>query len=87
LFFKSEIRIPKSKIQTGPACATDEVNSVGRAVSVPAIVGSGITRENLHDYAEADAFIVGSSIKQDGLWSNPIDPDRARALVGAFHNE
>jgi predicted TIM-barrel enzyme len=62
------------------------VNSVGRAVSVPTIVGSGITRENLPHYADADAFIVGSSIKKDEIWSNPIDPDRARALVRAFRD-
>jgi len=62
------------------------VNSVGRAVTVPTIVGSGITSENLPRYADADAFIVGSSIKEDGIWSNPIDPDRALALVHAFRD-
>ena len=53
---------------------------------MPTIVGSGITSENLPHYADADAFIVGSSIKKDGIWSNPIDPDRALALVRAFSN-
>ena len=74
-------------VATGQPAEPDEVNSVGRAVSVPTIVGSGITSENLPHYAEANAFIVGSSIKQDGLWSKPIDPDRARALVSTFRNE
>jgi predicted TIM-barrel enzyme len=49
-------------------------------------VGSGITTENIPHYREADAFIVGSSIKQDGLWSNPIDHNRARLLVQAFRD-
>ena len=71
-------------VATGESADANEVNSVGRAVSVPTIVGSGITAENIHDYPAADAFIVGSSIKQDGLWSNPFDQNRARALVGAF---
>jgi uncharacterized protein len=71
-------------VATGQPAEPDEVNSVSRAVSVPTIVGSGITTENLVHYADADAFIVGSSIKQDGIWSNPLDPDRARALVRAF---
>lgn len=71
-------------VSTGEPTNPDEVNSVGRAVSVPTIVGSGITAENIHDYANADAFIIGSSIKQDGHWSNPIDTGRARALVKAF---
>jgi membrane complex biogenesis BtpA family protein len=73
-------------VATGQPAEPDEVSSVGRAVSVPTIVGSGITSENLLNYADADAFIVGSSIKKDGLWSNPIDPDRARELVHAFRN-
>jgi membrane complex biogenesis BtpA family protein len=73
-------------VATGEPAQPDEVNSVGRAVSVPTIVGSGITTENLPRYAEADAFIVGSSIKQDRIWSNPIDPVRARALVRAFRD-
>ena len=56
-------------VATGQPAEAHEVNSVSRAVSVPTIVGSGITIENLSHYAAADAFIVGSSIKQDGLWS------------------
>lgn len=71
-------------VSTGESADPNEVNSVGRAVSVPTIVGSGITAENIHEYPNADAFIVGSSIKQDGHWSNPIDPDRTRALVRTF---
>ena len=73
-------------VATGQPAEPDEVNSVGRAVSVPTIVRSGITTENLPHYADAEAFIVGSSIKQDGIWSNPIDPDRARTLVRAFRD-
>lgn len=71
-------------VSTGQPAEPNEVNSVGQAVSVPTIVGSGITAENIHDYPNADAFIIGSSIKQDGLWSNPIDMNRARTLVRAF---
>jgi uncharacterized protein len=71
-------------VATGQPTEPDEVNSVSRAVSVPTLVGSGITAENLASYSGADAFIVGSSIKRDGIWSNPIDPDRAQALVRAF---
>jgi uncharacterized protein len=73
-------------VASGQPAEAHEVNSVARAVSVPTIVGSGITTENLLHYPDADAFIVGSSIKKDGIWSNPIDPDRARRLVSAFHD-
>ena len=73
-----------SGVATGQPADAAEVNSVGAAVNVPTLVGSGITAENIQDYDGANGFIVGSSIKEDGLWSNPIDMDRARALVKTF---
>jgi membrane complex biogenesis BtpA family protein len=73
-----------SGVATGQPAQPDEVNSVGRTVSVPTLVGSGITAENIRLYPDADAFIVGSSIKADGKWPNPIDRDRSRALVEEF---
>jgi membrane complex biogenesis BtpA family protein len=73
-------------VATGQAAEPDEVNSVGREVSVPTIVGSGITKENIVGYPHADAFIVGSSIKKDGVWSGSLDLDRARDLVSVFHD-
>src|SRR6185312_2472549 len=71
-------------VSTGEPTNPNEVNSVARAVSVPTLVGSGITAENIHDYVHADALIVGSSIKEGRLWSNPINLERTRALVSAF---
>ena len=73
-------------VSTGQPAEPDEVNSVGRGISVPTIVGSGITTENIVNYSHADAFIVGSSIKKDGVWSSPLDLDRARELVRAFRD-
>lgn len=73
-------------VATGHPAQPAEVTSVSRAVSVPTLVGSGITMENLPNYANADGFIVGSWIKEDGLWSNPVDPERGRALVRAFRD-
>jgi membrane complex biogenesis BtpA family protein len=69
---------------TGRAADAAEVRAVASAVSVPVLVGSGVTAQNLSDYVDADAFIVGSSLKHDGLWSNPIDKDRVDALCRAF---
>jgi uncharacterized protein len=74
-----------SGIATGQPADSSEVQAVARAVGVPTLVGSGVTLENVLDYAEADALIVGSSIKQGGVWSGPIDESRARALARAFN--
>jgi predicted TIM-barrel enzyme len=56
---------------------------VAAAVHVPVLVGSGITAENLERYVAASGFIVGTSLKRDGDWTQPVDPPRARALVAA----
>jgi uncharacterized protein len=69
---------------TGVPASPEEVRDVGRVVSVPVLVGSGITAANLERYSTAQGFIVGSSVKQGGIWCNPLDPDAVRALVGAF---
>lgn len=71
-------------IATGQPAEPSEVAAVANAVSVPTVVGSGITAENIASFSSAEAFIVGSSIKKEGAWQNPIDPERARGLVRAF---
>jgi membrane complex biogenesis BtpA family protein len=72
-------------ISTGQPTDVAEVRSVASATGVPVLVGSGITSANLRDYDAADALIVGSDVKRDGLWSNPLDEARTRALARAFH--
>ncbi len=68
-------------IVTGRATAEPadarELGEVGAATRLPLLIGSGLTAENLAAYwPSAAGFIVGSSIKQDGHWSNPIEPAR-----------
>jgi hypothetical protein len=47
----------------------------------PLLVGSGVTLDNLPDYADlADAVIVGTSLKTAGR----VDPARVRAMVAAL---
>ena len=70
-------------VASGRPASPEEVASVKVAVGIPVLVGSGITAENLGRYAAADAFIVGTSLKRDGDWTQAVDPQRARALVAA----
>ncbi len=69
---------------TGRPTDPHEVSAVAAEVGIPVLVGSGVTPENLAAYAAADGIIVGSYIKQDGLWSNPLDPVRLAAMTRAF---
>lgn len=63
---------------TNPA----HVSQVRQATGLPVIVGSGVTPPQVGPlFAHADALIVGSFIKREGVWSNPTDPARCRELV------
>ena len=73
-----------SGIATGQPTDPSEVRSVAQAVGVPTLVGSGVTLSNVDDYIDADALIVGSSIKDGGIWSGSIDQSRATELARAF---
>jgi uncharacterized protein len=73
-----------SGVATGEPAQPGEVAAVAGAVGVPTLIGSGITAENIGAYPNADAFIVGSSIKEGGLWWNQMDVKRTKALVRAF---
>jgi predicted TIM-barrel enzyme len=69
---------------TGEPASPDEVRDVVQGVSGPVLVGSGVTPANLARFSTAHGFIVGSSVKQGGLWSNALDRDAVRALAAAF---
>ena len=69
---------------TGRAADPEQVRAVAGAVDLPVLVGSGVTPENLGGLADADGFIVGSSVKRGGVWSEPLDPDRCAAVAEAF---
>jgi len=54
--------------------------------SIPLLVGSGVTSENVMDVyqqtdSSADGFIVGTDFKEDGNILNPVEPDRVLAFM------
>lgn len=69
---------------TGEPAEPGDVAAVAAAVTTPVLVGSGLTAANLALYTPAHGFIVGSSVKQRGVWSNPLDRDAVRAVAAAF---
>lgn len=67
---------------TGRPADLADVAEARRATSLPLLIGSGVTPESAPALLKhADALIVGSAIKADGRWSNPIDPARCEAMV------
>lgn len=54
------------------------------AGSTPVIVNTGVTESNIADLlAIADGAIVGTFLKKDGVFENPADPVRMKALIAA----
>jgi hypothetical protein len=69
---------------TGAEALLDDVLEARRA-GLPVLVGSGITEVNAARFSRAaEALIVGSSLKRDGDWRNPVDLARVRALAAAL---
>lgn len=68
---------------TGAEASPQEVQAVKKAIKIPVWVGSGVTPGNLSQYSEADGWIVGSSLKKQGHWSNPLDPEALTKMVEA----
>ncbi|MDX9912338.1 MAG: BtpA/SgcQ family protein [Phycisphaerales bacterium] len=69
---------------TGRPARVEDLREVKGASSLPVLVGSGVTPENAGAMLEhADAVIVGSWIKRDGLWSNGVDPERCERMASA----
>ncbi len=63
---------------TGRSADPDDLRGARKGTSLPVIVGSGSTPENLPgQWPLADGFIIGSALKAEGDWRNPVDYDRA----------
>jgi hypothetical protein len=51
------------------------------------LAGSGATASSVREVlSSADAVIVGSDLKVDGRWWNPLDPARVERFVRAARN-
>ena len=58
-----------------------------RPAGLPVVIGSGITAQNAAKFgAVADGLIVGTYIKRDGNWRNPVDVDRVRAVAAQLES-
>jgi predicted TIM-barrel enzyme len=69
---------------TGQAPKVADVQEAKSHCHLPVFLGSGISESNIEQfYKEADGFIIGSSFKIDGLWSNTIDPGRVTQFMAA----
>ena len=84
-FFKAD-GVIVTGASTGEPADPGEVRRVKEALDIPVLVGSGVNPDNIESFINiADALIVGSFFKRDGLWSNPLDPERVKLLMQKVH--
>lgn len=70
---------------TGKPPSIADIREAKTHCTLPVFLGSGITANNIAEfYNEADGFIIGSTFKVDGLWSNTIDPARVTSLLNTI---
>ena len=82
-FFDADVAIATGQ-RTGDAATTDEIRAIASGCSLPVAVGSGVTADNIGDiFSVASAVIVASWLKVDGVWWNPVDPDRLHSFMRA----
>ena len=63
--------------RTGDATSLEEIEAIRSGTVLPVIIGSGLTVDNAKRLmAAADGAIVGSSVKVDGVWWQPVCPNR-----------
>ena len=75
-----------SGVGTGKAADLDDVKRVRTACShAKILLGSGVNVANVKEFLQiSDGVIVGSSLKRDGILSNPVDARRVAALAKAI---
>lgn len=68
--------------RTGAETSVEDIELVRRNTTLPLLIGSGATPENLGKVsAKADGLIVGSCFKKDGNADNFVDEARVKAFM------
>jgi hypothetical protein len=82
-FFDADVAIATGQ-RTGDAATMDELRTIAGGTSLPVMVGSGVNPDNVGEiFSVADGVIVASWLKRDGVWWNPVDPERLAVFMQA----
>lgn len=86
-FFKSD-GVIITGTSTGATVDSKELMQVKPQTKLPLLLGSGITIDNVVNYAPyCDGVIVGSHFKKKGYWKNEVDKDRVVAFMDKFKDQ
>jgi len=77
-----------SGLIAGEETSLDSLRIVKEAIpNTPIVVNTGVNSNNVSDQlAVADAAIVGTTFKKNGVFENSVDVDRVSALMSIVHN-
>lgn len=82
-FFDADVAIATGQ-RTGDAATIEDLRSIAAGTALPVAVGSGVNPDNVGEILGfADAVIVASWLKRDGVWWHPVDADRLAVLMEA----
>lgn len=80
-FFDSDCIIATGQ-RTGNSATMEEIDEIAGATHLPLLVGSGVTKDNIVAIlSRTNGVIVASSLKEGGVWWNPVDAERVRRFV------
>lgn len=69
----------------GTATPIEFIQNVKKVVKIPVIAGSGVNAENIQEQLNiADGAIIGSSLKEKGVISNPISYELTKQVLDAL---
>jgi membrane complex biogenesis BtpA family protein len=81
VFFDADVLIATGT-RTGSETQVDEIEGIKQNTVLPVIVGSGMSANNAEKILSvASGCIVGSSLKEDGLWWNHVDVNRVKEFM------
>lgn len=82
-FFDADVLIATGS-RTGEAATLDEVTGIKDNTTLPVVIGSGITADNIGELLPAcDGVIVASSVKENGRWWGRVEQAKVHELTVA----
>lgn len=70
----------------GEETPLDMIEKVKRIVKIPVLAGSGVKAGNIKGQMEiADGAIIGSSLKKDGILTNPVSYELVKEVMDALN--
>lgn len=68
--------------RTGDPTRVDEIRAISDVATRPVLIGSGLNAGNASELLmHANGAIVGSAMKEEGAWWNPVSVDNTRQIM------